>query len=43
VTIWWREGMRWITKVKFTLVGLACLFLSWFALHWHVIGPAHRI
>jgi multisubunit Na+/H+ antiporter MnhE subunit len=35
--------MRWITKVKFTLVGLACLFLSWFALYWHVIGPAHRI
>ena len=43
ITIWWREGMRWITRVKFTLVGIACVFLSWFAVHWHVIGPAHRI
>jgi CubicO group peptidase (beta-lactamase class C family) len=43
ITIWWREGMRWITRVKFTLVGMACVFLSWFAVHWHLIGPAHRI
>jgi CubicO group peptidase (beta-lactamase class C family) len=43
IFIWWREGLRWITKVKFTLVGLACLILSLFAVHWHLIGPAHRI
>ncbi|MGO9936792.1 MAG: serine hydrolase domain-containing protein [Terracidiphilus sp.] len=43
VTIWWRDELRWITRVKFSLVGMACFFLSWFSLHWHVIGPAHRI
>jgi uncharacterized membrane protein YfcA len=43
VSIWFRDELRWITKVKFTLVGLACAFLGWFAMHWHVIGPAHRI
>jgi CubicO group peptidase (beta-lactamase class C family) len=41
--VWWRENLRWITKVKFSLVGLACLILSWFAVHWNLIGPAHRI
>jgi CubicO group peptidase (beta-lactamase class C family) len=41
--IWWRPDLRWITKVKFTLVSLACLTLSWLAIHWHIIGPAHRI
>jgi CubicO group peptidase (beta-lactamase class C family) len=43
IRIWWHAHMRSITKIKFTLVGLACLFLSWFAVHWHVIGPARRI
>jgi len=41
--IWWKDELRWITKVKFTLVGLACAILSWFAIYWHVIGPATRI
>lgn len=41
--IWRRPDLRWITKVKFSLVGLACLILSWFAVHWHLIGPATRI
>jgi hypothetical protein len=40
---WWRENLRWITKVKFTLVALSCLILSWFSIHWHFIGPTHRI
>ncbi|MGH9606224.1 MAG: serine hydrolase [Terracidiphilus sp.] len=43
VRIWWRANLRWITKVKFSLVGAACLILSWFAIYWHLIGPAHRI
>lgn len=43
IRIWWRENLRWITKVKFSLVGLACVMLSWMAIHWHLIGPAHRI
>jgi CubicO group peptidase (beta-lactamase class C family) len=43
IRIWFRDQIRWITMVKFSLVGLACLFLSWFAIHWNLIGPAHRI
>ena len=39
----WRRELRWITKVKFTLVGLSLLILSIVALHWHMIGPATRI
>lgn len=41
--IWRREELRWITKVKFTLVGLACVLLSWFAVHWNILGPSHHI
>ncbi len=40
--MWQRDGIRWISRVKFTLVVLACVFLTWFAIHWNVIGPAHR-
>jgi CubicO group peptidase (beta-lactamase class C family) len=39
----WRRDLRWITKLKFTLVGLACFFISWCAIFYHLIGPAHRI
>lgn len=38
----WRREVRWITKVKFSLVALACLFLIFFSLHYHILGPAHR-
>jgi CubicO group peptidase (beta-lactamase class C family) len=41
--VWWHEELRWITKAKFALTGLACLVLCWFAWNWNVIGPAHRI
>jgi CubicO group peptidase (beta-lactamase class C family) len=41
--IWWKEDLRRITKIKFSLVGLSCVILSWFAVHWNLIGPAHRI
>jgi len=39
----WSRDLRWITKVKFTLVALACIFLSWFSIHWHLISQVHRI
>jgi CubicO group peptidase (beta-lactamase class C family) len=41
IAIWFRE-IRIITRVKFSLVALACLFLAFFTLHWHILGPAHR-
>jgi CubicO group peptidase (beta-lactamase class C family) len=39
----WRRDLRWITKVKFTLVALACIIVSYWAIHWNLIGPSHRI
>lgn len=43
VRVWRRPSTRRMSQVKFTLVGLACLFLSWFVVHWNVIGPIHRV
>jgi Beta-lactamase len=40
--VWRRSEIRFISKVKFSLVAIACLFLTWFSVHWHLIGPAHR-
>jgi CubicO group peptidase (beta-lactamase class C family) len=40
--IWRRSEIRVISKLKFSLVAIACLFLTWFSVHWHLIGPAHR-
>jgi len=40
--VWRRSEVRFISKLKFSLVAFACLFLSWFSVHWHLIGPAHR-
>ena len=40
--VWLRGDLRKITKVKFSLVAVACLFLTWFAIHWNIIGPATR-
>jgi multisubunit Na+/H+ antiporter MnhE subunit len=34
-----RTGLRRITMVKYSLVAAACLMLSWFAIHWHLLGP----
>jgi hypothetical protein len=39
----WGRQVRVITKIKFSFVALACAFLSWFAIHWHIIGPTNRI
>ena len=42
IRIWSRDSLRWTSRVKFSLVALACLFLTWFSLHWHILGPARR-
>jgi len=39
VFIWFRSDLRAITKIKFTLVGLSCLVLVLFSIHWNLIGP----
>jgi len=40
--VWRLPDVRLISKLKFSLVAVACLFLTWFSIHWNVIGPAHR-
>jgi CubicO group peptidase (beta-lactamase class C family) len=40
--VWRRPDIRFISKLKFSLVAGACVFLTWFSFHWHLIGPAHR-
>jgi uncharacterized membrane protein len=39
IRIWRQADLRAITKVKYSLVAVACVLLSWFAIHWHLIGP----
>lgn len=39
----WGRDLRLITRLKFSFVALACAFMSWFAIHWHIIGPTSRI
>jgi hypothetical protein len=40
--VWRLSDVRFISKLKFSLVAGACVFLTWFSVHWHLIGPAHR-
>jgi hypothetical protein len=40
--IWRRPATSRISQIKFTLVALACVYFSWFAIHWHLITPIHR-
>ena len=42
VRTWLRPATSRISQIKFTLVALACVYFSWFAIHWHVITPIHR-
>jgi hypothetical protein len=42
VRIWSRPATSRVSQIKFTLVALACAYASWFAIHWHLITPAHR-
>ncbi len=39
IRTWSRATLRFITKTKYAVVAIACLFLSWFAIHWHLLGP----
>jgi CubicO group peptidase (beta-lactamase class C family) len=43
IIAWFRADLRRITQVKFSLVALACLVLSWLALHWNILGPVTRL
>jgi CubicO group peptidase (beta-lactamase class C family) len=40
--IWRRPAVNRISQIKYTLVAFACLYFSWFAIHWHAITPVHR-
>jgi uncharacterized membrane protein YozB (DUF420 family) len=40
--IWTRADVRTISRVKFSLVAAACVFLTWYSIHWNLIGPIHR-
>jgi len=42
IRIWSRDDVRVISRVKFSLVALACVFLTWYSIHWNLIGPIHR-
>jgi CubicO group peptidase (beta-lactamase class C family) len=42
VLIWRRADLRFISQLKFSLVALACVFLSWYSIHWNLLGPIHR-
>jgi CubicO group peptidase (beta-lactamase class C family) len=37
--VWGRHELRWITKVKFTVVAVSCVVLSWVVVHFHLAGP----
>ncbi len=39
IRTWGQARLRRITKVKYAVVAIASLFLSWFSLHWHLLGP----
>lgn len=42
VRVWRRPATSRISQIKYSLVALACVYFSWFAIHWHVITPIHR-
>jgi hypothetical protein len=37
-----RRPLRFITRLKFTIVTLSCLYLGWFLLFFHLIGRPSR-
>jgi CubicO group peptidase (beta-lactamase class C family) len=43
VAVWRLPAVRKMSRIKYTLVATACVFLSWFTLHWNVLGPIHRL
>jgi CubicO group peptidase (beta-lactamase class C family) len=43
VRAWRSSSMSKISQIKFTLVAWACVFLSWFTVHWNLFAPIHRL
>lgn len=43
VRAWRSPSMSKISQIKFTLVACACVFLSWFTVHWNLFAPIHRL
>ncbi|MGB2620945.1 MAG: serine hydrolase domain-containing protein [Candidatus Acidiferrum sp.] len=41
IRIWLRADTRFISRLKFSLVAAACVFLTWYSIHWNLIGPIH--
>jgi hypothetical protein len=39
IRIWRHTTVRKISMVKYSLVGVACVVLCLFAIHWHILGP----
>lgn len=42
IRVWLRTEVRTISRIKFSLVAAACVFLTWYSIHWNLIGPVHR-
>jgi CubicO group peptidase (beta-lactamase class C family) len=42
VRIWTRADVRTVSRIKFSLVAAACVFLTWYSIHWNLIGPIRR-
>lgn len=38
-----RPTVSRFSQIKFALLAFACLYLSWFAIHWHLITPVRRL
>ena len=43
IAVWRLPAVRRMSQIKYTLVAIACVFLTWFVLHWNVLGPIHRL
>jgi hypothetical protein len=37
-----RRPLRWITRLKFTIVTLSCIYLAWFVLFFHLMSSPSR-
>jgi hypothetical protein len=42
VRIWTRADIRTVSRIKFSLLAAACVFLTWYSIHWNLIGPIRR-
>jgi hypothetical protein len=39
IRIWRHTTLRKISMLKYSLVAIACVILSWFSIHWNLLGP----